>query len=41
MINNGLAGGSRTFNVNYRAIPGFEYPAGAYTMDVVFTATQQ
>jgi hypothetical protein len=41
MINNGEKGGNQTFSVQYKATPGFAYPAGVYATDVVYTATQQ
>ena len=41
LITNGTYGGNQTFSVMYNAAPGFGYPAGTYTMDVVYTATQQ
>lgn len=34
-------GGNQTFSVQYKATPGFAYPAGTYAVDVVYTATQQ
>lgn len=34
-------GGNQTFGVKYKATPGFAYPAGTYSVDVVYTATQQ
>ena len=34
-------GGNQTFSVKYKATPGFTYPAGTYTTEVVYTATQQ
>lgn len=40
MISNATPGGSNTFSVQYRATPGFTYPAGTYTMEVIYTATQ-
>ncbi|HRO43806.1 MAG TPA: hypothetical protein PL009_13290 [Flavipsychrobacter sp.] len=40
MINKGDAGGKQTFKVQYRADPGFEFPAGTYTTDIIFTLTQ-
>lgn len=40
LISNGLPGGDKTFNVKYKATPGFNYPAGTYTVNVVYTATQ-
>lgn len=41
IITGGQNGGNQTFGVKYTATPGFEYPAGAYSTDVVYTATQQ
>ncbi len=41
LITAGLNGGNQTFSVMYNATPGFTYPAGTYTVDVVYTATQQ
>lgn len=41
LISNGTNGGNQTFAVKYKAAPGFTYPAGTYTVDVVYTATQQ
>ena len=41
LIANGLNGGNQTFSVMYNATPGVTYPAGTYTVDVVYTATQQ
>ena len=40
LISNGTYGGNQTFSVMYNATPGFAYPAGTYTVDVVYTATQ-
>ncbi len=40
LISNGNNGGNQTFSVIYNATPGFAYPAGTYTVDVVYTATQ-
>ena len=40
LITNGTKGGAQTFSVMYQATPGFSYPAGTYTTDVVYTATQ-
>lgn len=40
LISNGANGGNQTFSVMYEATPGFAYPAGTYTVDVVYTATQ-
>ncbi len=33
-------GSNQTFDVKYQATPGFAYPAGTYTANVVYTATQ-
>jgi hypothetical protein len=41
LINNATYGGNQTFSVQYKATPGFAYPAGTYATDVVYTATQQ
>ena len=40
LITNANNGGNQTFSVMYEATPGFTYPAGTYTVDVVYTATQ-
>lgn len=40
LIINGTAGADQRFSVKYKATPGFAYPAGAYAVDVVYTATQ-
>ena len=40
LIANCANGGNQTFSVQYNATPGFAYPAGTYTANVVFTATQ-
>lgn len=41
LISNGTAGGNKTFNVEYRANPGYNFPAGTYSVNVIYTATQQ
>ena len=41
LVSNATAGGNRTFNVEYRANPGYNFPAGNYTVNVIYTATQQ
>lgn len=41
LITAGSRGGNQTFSVKYKATPGFAYPAGTYSVDVVYTATQQ
>ncbi len=41
LINNGTAGGDNTFAVQYKADPGYEFPAGTYSVDIIYTATQQ
>jgi hypothetical protein len=40
LITAGTNGGNKTFEVKYKADPQFNYPAGTYTVDVVYTATQ-
>lgn len=40
IINWGSPGGNKTFGVTYKAIPGFALPAGTYTAQVIYTATQ-
>jgi hypothetical protein len=40
MISSGTAGNNQLFSVKYKAMPGFAYPAGTYTVNVLFTATQ-
>jgi hypothetical protein len=35
------ARGMASFNVDYKAAPGFNYEAGTYSISVVYTATQQ
>lgn len=41
LINNGTAGGDNTFAIQYKADPGYEFPAGTYSVDVIYTTTQQ
>jgi len=38
---NGVNGGNQNFTIVYRVTPGFAFPAGTYTTDVIYTATQQ
>lgn len=38
---NGNNGGDQNFTLVYRVTPGFTFPAGTYTTDVIYTATQQ
>lgn len=40
LINAATTGNNKTFSVQYQAIPGLSYPAGTYTTQVVYTATQ-
>jgi hypothetical protein len=40
LLNGATYGGNQTFSVIYQATPGFAYPAGTYTTNVVYTATQ-
>lgn len=37
----GQTQGSNSFSVTYKATPGFNYDAGTYTVNVIYTATQQ
>jgi len=41
LIANGVAGGNQTFEVKYKATPGFNNYNGVYFTDVIYTATQQ
>lgn len=41
LVSNATAGGNKTFNVEYRANPGYNFPAGNYSVNVIYTATQQ
>lgn len=40
LITNGDLGSNQLFSVRYMATPGFAYPSGTYTVDIVYTATQ-
>jgi len=40
LLNTCTAGNAKLFAVKYKATPDFAYPAGTYTVDVLFTATQ-
>jgi hypothetical protein len=40
LITGGVNGGDQTFAVKYRAAPGYDFTAGTYSTDVVYTATQ-
>lgn len=40
MINSGQPG-ERSFAFKYKANPGFKYPAGTYTTDIVYTITKR
>ncbi len=40
ILTNCTNGGNQLFEIKYQATPGFSYPAGTYTTNVVFTATQ-
>lgn len=40
IIASGLSG-TRTFSFRYKAQPGFNYPAGTYTTDIVYTITKK
>lgn len=41
IINNADAGDNQTFAVRYKATPGYEYAAGTYSVDIIFTLTEQ
>jgi Rieske Fe-S protein len=41
LITDGDYGANQLFSVMYQATPGFTYPAGTYTTQVIYTATQQ
>ena len=41
LITNGTRGSFKYFFTRYKATPGFAYPAGTYTAEVIYTATQQ
>lgn len=41
IIKNGTPGNNNTFDVQYKADPGYDFPAGTYTVDVLYTATQK
>jgi hypothetical protein len=40
LLSNCSNGGNQVFSIQYQATPGFAYPAGTYTVNIVFTATQ-
>ncbi len=40
LLTNCSNGGNQTFSVEYKAVPGFSYPSGSYTTNIVYTATQ-
>lgn len=40
MINKGDPGADQNFTVQYKADPGFEFPAGIYSADIIFTVTE-
>lgn len=40
LISNGVTGQNKKFAVQYKATPGFSYPAGTYSVDVIYTASQ-
>ncbi|MCB0697204.1 MAG: hypothetical protein KDC07_07555 [Chitinophagaceae bacterium] len=41
LLVDGSNGGNQTFSVVYKCTPGFNLPAGTYSMNVVYTATQE
>lgn len=40
LLSNCSLGSNQLFSIKYKANPGFNYPAGSYTVDIVYTATQ-
>ena len=40
LLNTYTAGNAKLFAVKYKATPDFAYPAGTYTVYVLYTATQ-
>ncbi len=40
ILNDCNNGSNQTFSIQYRATPGFNFPAGTYTTNIIFTATQ-
>ena len=40
LLTSATSSGNSLFSIQYEAQPGFTYPAGTYTVDVVYTATQ-
>ncbi len=40
LLSNATAGNNQLFSVRYKATPGFSYPSGTYTVNVLYTATQ-
>lgn len=41
IISNGQKGGNQLLSVRYKANPGFDFPEGTYSVDIIYTATQQ
>lgn len=41
LVTGGSKGNNQTFSVQYKGVPGFGYPAGDYSVNVVYTVTQQ
>ena len=41
LISGGNSGNEQSFSVRYKADPGFNFPPGTYTTDIIYTATQQ
>jgi hypothetical protein len=40
ILSNATYGGNQLFSVKYRATPGFQMPAGTYSTNVIYTASQ-
>lgn len=41
ILDNCSNGGNQTFSVKYQATPGFSFPAGTYTADIIYTVVQE
>jgi len=40
ILANGAGGSNQVMGVKYKSTPGYNYPAGVYTVDIVYTITQ-
>jgi hypothetical protein len=39
ILANGAGGSNQVMGVKYKSTPGYSYPAGVYTVDIVYTIT--